>query len=801
MADNFFGFDAELPSTVLGRKAIGDEFLTADVEDEYDALNDETFGQANNDDWEEAHEKLSELIIKKNDCDEPYDHTSDSLYSFANDSLLENDESQNFQVVSKSISQLGLEDDLDDPAIMTIARNCHGLDHLRSSFRSSSPPPPAILETEDCGSPKTHSIWSTTPKDSGISSFLHSVDRSSNSSSLQDKPSLLSPATDNVFITPKKAWRVEELEKDLLSSSKKEPNHSSSSNWPPVPQVIPSNHQNAINKVLPRFPNNFPQNLNKIPVDKILTREEVERHLHSDIRMRFPGSAPVPFCQPPRLIPPVLQPTMISHIGSPRQVNNMPGLNQSSPVPVQPVRGPLIGNNCPVPDRYFVNARMNMMHNQLPMRGPLPKFPPGFNPSNINMNHSKLLNLPPRSIAHPLLNKQFQFPVMVYNNYYENDNAIYKYQDTEDEYAGLMTQREKEWLVKIQMLQLKSENPYVEDYYFTTQVARRCRKRYSESSTKTGDAPEVILPETTKHESRAFVPIQFEGSLGKLQAVSVNFPRKVLDIIVTRPLEDEEGKVVTNLSLLRYRRLLLDIEKLYMLLLEIEDEERRILAKPESEGGPHRANIAKYKTDIFTGLLHETSDDHFQNIMTVRKGRSLFMRVFNLFNVEQQSQCLVFLFRCLPIVLRKDVNDNFLVQHVKMMADAIQKFTLSHLVKLGEALDNCVPTEPLKAKEKSNLIPAFKNQFGSTMVCVMLLRAESLYSGYDLFETEIQERWKKIIFAIAEYLCIIPNSSIVTPLVPCGNLLSHFERFGVDNDKLDLLREKLKIFVKETKNV
>ncbi|GFY64162.1 protein PAT1 homolog 1 [Trichonephila inaurata madagascariensis] len=781
MADNFFGFDTKFPSSVLGRKALDEDFFTADVEDEYDALNDETFGQAANDDWEEAHEKLSELIIKKNDL-------GNSVFD---DSLLENDESQD-EIVSKSISQLGLEDDLDDPAIMTVARNCH-LGHLRSAYRSSSPPPPAILETEDCGSPKTHSIWSATPKDSGIPSLLQSLSHSSSSISHHDSPNFLNSGSDNVFITPTKpmAWRAEELERDLLSSSKKESIHSSGSSWPQIPQL--PNHHNVINKApSPRFINNL---------NKVLTREEVERQLHSDMRMRFPGN--VPNFPPPRLIPPALQSAMISPIGSAR-ANNINAPNHSSPVPLQSVRGPLIRNNCPVPEQFFMNARMNMMLNQRPMRGPLPNLPPGFNPSNLNMNHSKLATIPSRSISHPLLNKQFQFPMVVYNNYYENGDGKHLAMEIEDDYAGLMTQKEKEWLKRIQLLQLTSENPYVEDYYFTTQVARRCRKKFTENATKSGgssgDAPELILPETTKHESRTFVPTQFEGSLGKLQAVSVNFPRKVLDITVTRPLEDDEGKVVTNQSLMRYRRLLLDIEKLYQYLLEIEDEERRILAKPECEGGQHRANIAKLTKDIFTGLFNETSEDNFQNIMTIRKGRSLVMRVFKIFNVEQQLQCLVFLFHYLPFVLKKDVNDLILVQHAKMITDTIQTFSLVDLVRLGEALNVDASSESLKIKEKGNFTNAFKSQFGSSVICSMLMRAENLYSGFDLFETDTQERWKKIILVIVESLCNLSNSSIAVPVIPCMNLLSHFERFAVDKDKLDLLLEKLAIFVTNKKS-
>ena len=37
----------------------------------------------------------------------------------------------------------------------------------------------------------------------------------------------------------------------------------------------------------------------------------------------------------------------------------------------------------------------------------------------------------------------------------------------EDEYAGLMTQKEKDWIIKIQLLQLNTDNAYLDDYYYT----------------------------------------------------------------------------------------------------------------------------------------------------------------------------------------------------------------------------------------------------------------------------------------------------------------------------------------------
>ncbi len=46
------------------------------------------------------------------------------------------------------------------------------------------------------------------------------------------------------------------------------------------------------------------------------------------------------------------------------------------------------------------------------------------------------------------------------------------YSNTEDEYAGLMSQKDKQWIINIQLNQLKCDNPYVDDYYFTIYQAR-----------------------------------------------------------------------------------------------------------------------------------------------------------------------------------------------------------------------------------------------------------------------------------------------------------------------------------------
>lgn len=39
-----------------------------------------------------------------------------------------------------------------------------------------------------------------------------------------------------------------------------------------------------------------------------------------------------------------------------------------------------------------------------------------------------------------------------------------------DEYAGLMTQKEKQWLASIQLMQLSTNNPFQDDYYYLVYI-------------------------------------------------------------------------------------------------------------------------------------------------------------------------------------------------------------------------------------------------------------------------------------------------------------------------------------------
>ena len=69
-------------------------------------------------------------------------------------------------------------------------------------------------------------------------------------------------------------------------------------------------------------------------------------------------------------------------------------------------------------------------------------------------------------------------------------------------------------------------------------------------------------PCLVSYSSIVYSTAHFEGSLGKLQVMSVNCPRRMIDLDLVHPDDAEsETQKVANRELKRYRQLLLEIEK------------------------------------------------------------------------------------------------------------------------------------------------------------------------------------------------------------------------------------------------
>lgn len=85
-----------------------------------------------------------------------------------------------------------------------------------------------------------------------------------------------------------------------------------------------------------------------------------------------------------------------------------------------------------------------------------------------NLNHMNRFFGNQGPFVHPMFPMNHQHNLMM-------NNGIGPYGEL-DEYAGLMNNREKQWLNNIQLLQLNTNQPYIDDYYYTVFCDRLNKK-------------------------------------------------------------------------------------------------------------------------------------------------------------------------------------------------------------------------------------------------------------------------------------------------------------------------------------
>uniref|UniRef100_A0A8C5IPM7 Protein PAT1 homolog 1 n=1 Tax=Junco hyemalis TaxID=40217 RepID=A0A8C5IPM7_JUNHY len=313
-----------------------------------------------------------------------------------------------------------------------------------------------------------------------------------------------------------------------------------------------------------------------------------------------------------------------------------------------------------------------------------------------------------------------------------------------DPYANLMLQREKDWVSKIQMMQLQSTDPYLDDYYYQNYFQKL--EKLAAAEEVHGDGPKkertkLITPQVAKLE-HTYKPVQFEGSLGKLTVSSVNNPRKMIDAVVTSRSEDDETKEKQVRD--KRRQTLVTIEKTYSLLLDVEDYERRYLLSLEGERPALMEERKQKICDMYDNLRGKApgqdrpSDDHFMQIMCIRKGKRLVARILPFLAPEQAADVLMATARNLPFLIKKDAQD----------------------------------------------------EFGLSLLYLVLSRGEELQSSDANTELMQDNQWTELMLMATRELLRIPQGALAKPVSIPSNLISLFSRY-VDQQKLNLLETKL----------
>ncbi|POI21953.1 hypothetical protein CIB84_014300, partial [Bambusicola thoracicus] len=366
-------------------------------------------------------------------------------------------------------------------------------------------------------------------------------------------------------------------------------------------------------------------------------------------------------------------------------------------------------------------------------------------------------------------------------------------QTRKDPYANLMLQREKDWVSKIQMMQLQSTDPYLDDYYYQNYFQKLEKLSAAEEDGPKKERTKLITPQVAKLE-HTYKPVQFEGSLGKLTVSSVNNPRKMIDAVVTSRGEDDETKEKQVRD--KRRQTLVTIEKTYSLLLDVEDYERRYLLSLEGERPALMGERKQKICNMYDNLRGKApgqdrpSDDHFMQIMCIRKGKRLVARILPFLSPEQAADVLLATARNLPFLIKKDAQDEVLPCLLRPFSHVLYHLPLGTVTSLLQQLTNLPQSATAPAAANLHLATVLQNKFGLSLLYLVLSRGEELQSADGGTELMQDNQWTELMLLAARELLRVPPAALPKPVPPPSNLLSLFSRY-VDQQKLNLLQTKL----------
>ncbi|XP_066577830.1 protein PAT1 homolog 2 isoform X2 [Amia ocellicauda] len=423
-----------------------------------------------------------------------------------------------------------------------------------------------------------------------------------------------------------------------------------------------------------------------------------------------------------------------------------------------------------------------------------------------------------------------------------------------DPYSHIMTLKEKEWVIRLQMIQLQSENPHLDDYYYqvskwcgdapppphvhcspsvqctgrvqggpccprTVRLGALCQEYYQRLENKLAEEellgdrgkrepPKLTTPYVTKTDSYQPV-VHIEGSLGQVAVSTCFSPRRAIDAVHAHTHEEElKDTRQQRLSILH------DIEKMYMVMLELEEGQRKASLLPEDERLRLREQRERRVHRIYTQLrqpgAHELSEE-FLPYLLVAKGKRLVSRLLPYLSHDSALQVLRAVTTHLPVLMARDstgpdevrahsrpvgcsrsvgalVRTNLLSQSLPVLypslCQVIGGLSFTQLIRVLKEFTAALPDS-----KETRLYLACKNKFGISLLYALLSQGERLLSSDTPMEPSIGdfESWTDIVFQVARQLS---QCSLVEPLLLPSNLLSLFCRY-LDKQTVHQLEESV----------
>ncbi|KAM6257295.1 protein PAT1 homolog 2 isoform 2-T2 [Porphyrio hochstetteri] len=358
-----------------------------------------------------------------------------------------------------------------------------------------------------------------------------------------------------------------------------------------------------------------------------------------------------------------------------------------------------------------------------------------------------------------------------------------------DPYAGLMISKEKDWVIKVEMIQLQSEN-MDNDYYYQTYYHRLERKQAEEEllgGRNKQEPPKLVTPFIQKVETYNSV-VRIAGSLGQVAVSTCYSPRRAIDAVHHALLEEAAGS--------HRLRALHRIEKLFLQLLGVEEMQRKVSLAQEKQEQQQPCCPEQKSQEvecIYQALKirpcssEEEAEDEFLQLLCVRKGKKLTARLLPHLTQEQAEKILLTITHHLPFLMKKDVLDESLPLLYSPLNEVVSRMTFSKLIEVLKEM-----TRPLSESPERPLTMALKNQFGISLLYSLLSHGERLLSSDAPLEPRGGdfEAWTDTVFLVARELSQVPKTLLVEPLFLPSNLLSLFCRY-LDKQTIHHLEAKM----------
>lgn len=414
------------------------------------------------------------------------------------------------------------------------------------------------------------------------------------------------------------------------------------------------------------------------------------------------------------------------------------------------------------------------------------------NRGNMNNNNNMMMNNRNQMFNNQNQNRQGK------NNNNNNNNKLNSKNNSSngDKLAGMMTDKEKNWVTNVQMLQLQIDDPYKYDFYYTAWMLKK--KQFSQrNTTSAGLKTSVIHSLDNKYnkDPKSYRPLTFENSLGKVTMSNFHHPRALIDVksgddgtdselageISDLDLDDKTIDKEKNID-----TILLEIEKMYQVLLNIDEIEHSIL-KANDEMRHILFQDRRGKVDKLASML---CTENFAHYLFVDKGKRLLSKCIPTFNLAQTKLILGFVMQYIYIIAKNNISLDELYSHISYAIDT-QKF--------ADLVDIVNQFVHLYSRQSTQLyLTIFSNKFCLSFLLKFFSKSDLI--NQDDFEPDQKTAWSCFLNLVLVGLTVVqpisakPDGTVLYNINEmCQlNLNTTLESFDINKDIWDKNEMKLK---------